>query len=213
MLYPFGHGLSYTTFEIGKQKLSAQDLSPDDILQVCVPVRNTGKRNGSQVIQLYLSYPDHSVCDHPVKELKAFGKIHLEPGEAGEVVMQLDRQAFSFFAPSQNRWIVEDGGYVLRVGTSSGDIVYEIPVLMHGGDVPFVYTEMTPLVWFVQSEKYHRILVEDFSPEVDEKMRQETFEWCCLCLPLPFYKITEPLLGEPVMTRTQMKRVLKKMNE
>ena len=211
--YPFGHGLSYTTFKIRKPILSVQDMTPDDTLTVRVPVRNTGKRSGSQVIQLYVSYPEESVCDHPEKELKAFRKIHLGPGEEGEVVLQLDRRSFSFFAPSQKRWIVEDGRYTLQIGTSSTEIMYEIPMMIHDGDVPFVYTEMTPLAWFVSSEKYHRILREDFPPEAEEKMNQETFEWCCLCLSLPLYKITESYLGEPVMTQEQMKLVLKKMND
>ena len=212
VLYPFGHGLSYTTFAIGKPVLSSQELTPEDILSIRVPVTNTGNREGSEVVQLYLSYPDGSVCDHPVKELKAFEKVFLRPGESKEVCLTLDRRAFSFFSPSQERWIVEDGGYMLRIGTSVEKIACEIPVLMHGGDVPFVYTEMTPLTWFILSEKYHRILRADFPPEVDRMMDQQTFEWCCLCMPLPFYKITEPYMGPPTMTWEQMLDVLKKMN-
>ena len=213
VLYPFGHGLSYTAFEIGEPVLSSRELTPEDTLAIRIPVTNTGNREGSEVVQLYLSYPEGSVCDHPVKELKAFGKIFLQPGESGEVRLELDKKAFSFFSPSQNRWIVEDGGYILQIGTSAADISFAIPVMMRGGDVPFVYTEMTPLTWFILSEKYHRILRADFPPEVDQMMNQDTFEWCCLCMPLPFYKLTEGYLGEPTMTREQMEEVLRKMND
>ena len=108
---------------------------------------------------------------------------------------------------------MEDGGYLLQIGRSAADIVFTVPVMMHGGDVPFIYTEMTPLTWFILNEKYHRILRPDFPPAVDQMMDQQTFEWCCLCMPLPFYKITEPYLGQPIMTREEMLGVLKKMNE
>ena len=84
---------------------------------------------------------------------------------------------------------------------------------MQGGDVPFKYTEMTPLVWFINNPRYHEILKADFPPKVEMQMNQDTFEWCCLCLPLPFYKITEGYLGRPIMTEEQMRSVLEKMNK
>ena len=211
--YPFGHGLSYTSFEVGKPALSRTEMTPEDVLKVTVPVTNTGARAGSQVIQLYVAHPAGSICDHPVKELKAFAKVTLQPGETGEAVLKLDKNAFRFFAPAQDQWIIEDGGYTLCIGISSENILYEETVLMTGGDKPFVYTWMTPLAWFIASEKYHRILQENLPPEVDRMMNQDTFEWCCLCLPLPFYKVVETYLGSPMMTREQAEFVLKKMNE
>ena len=211
--YPFGHGLSYTSFELSRPILSAAVFRPEDTLAVTVTVKNTGSRPGSQVVQLYLSYPENSITDHPVKELKAFAKVSLKPGEGKDAVLTLKKRDFTFFAPAQNRWILEDGGYTLHIGTSSADIAYEEPVLVSGGDVPFIYTEMTPLTWFILSEKYHSILRAELPPEVDRMMNQETFEWCCLCMPLPFYKVTEPFLGAPMMTEEQMRLVLRKMNE
>ena len=213
VLYPFGHGLSYTSFEIGKPVLSSRTFTPDAVLQISVPVTNTGDRTGSQVLQLYISHDSASICDHPVKELKAFSKVLLKSGESKTVVFTLDRKAFEFFAPGQNRWIMEDGAYSVCIGTSSAEILYRETVMTEGGDVPFVYTDMTPLAWFVASEKYHRILQENFPPEIDRMMDQDTFEWCCLILPLPFYKVTEPYMGAPMMTKEQMEFVLKKMNE
>ena len=213
VLYPFGHGLSYTTFEIGQPVISKKDITPDDVLTVAVPVKNTGDRAGSQVIQMYVAHVTDSICDHPMKELRGFAKVVLQPGEEKNVTIKLDKKAFQFFAPAQNKWIIEDGGYELCIGTSSEDIAYNEPVLMTGGDKPFIYTEMTPLAWFVASEKYHKILQEHLPPEVDLMMNQSTFEWCCLCLPLPFYKVTEPYLGKPMMTEEQARFVLEKMNE
>lgn len=213
ILFPFGHGLSYTSFEIGEPVLSNGSLTPDGKVQICVPVTNTGNREGSQVIQLYVSWPESSICDHPVKELKAFAKVTLSPGQSDQAILTLDRKAFEFFAPAQNRWIVEDGMYCLSIGTSSQDILYVKQVLMEQGDVPFRYTEMTPLTWFILSQKYHKILQEDLPPEVDQMMNQSTFEWCCLCMPLPFYKVTEPFLGKPMMSQEQMQHVLERMNK
>ena len=213
VLFPFGHGLSYTDFAIGEPELSARSLTPEMTLEVRVPVKNTGDRAGSQVIQLYLSRPESSVCGQPVKELAAFAKVFLAPGESTEAVMRLDRTAFAFYAPAQNRRIVEDGVYTIRIGTSAAAICGEAQVMMEGGDIPFVYTEMTPLTWFILSEKYHRILQEDLPPEVDLMMNQSTFEWCCLCMPLPFYKVTEPYMGKPMMSEEQMRHVLRRMNE
>jgi len=213
VLYPFGHGLSYTTFEVGRPVLSALDMTPEDTLKVTVPVTNTGNRAGRAVVQLYLSYPDGSICDHPPKELKAFAGVCLAPGETKEAVLVLDRRALEFYAPSRNRWIVEDGRYALSIGTSSADICFRETVAIHGGDVPIVYTQMTPLAWFVCSEKYHRILAEDFPPHLQQMMKQNSFDWLCLCLPLPFYKLTEGYLGEPMITKEEMEHILNRMNE
>jgi beta-glucosidase len=213
VLYPFGYGLSYTTFEIGKPVLSKTNVTPSDTIEVKVPVTNTGKRPGSQVIQLYIQPKAAAICDRPIKELKAFAKVKLNPDETKEVVLKLDRKAFEFFAPMQNRWIVEDGAYSVCIGTSVEDIWHEELVVVSGGDVPYVYTNMTPLAWFIASDKYHKILQENLPPEVDQMMNQSTFEWCCLMAPLPYYKVVEPLLGSPMMTPEQADLVLKKMNE
>ena len=255
VLYPFGHGLSYTSFRIGQPVVKACDAedgnmaaaggtsatdaaattgaaktadmtgtaetaatehgvwtTPNTQLEITLPVTNTGSRPGSEVIQLYLSWPGTSICDHPVKELKAFAKVTLAPGETRNVVLRLKCKDFAFYAPAQGKWIIEDGEYTLHIGTSSEDILYRYPVCMQGGDIPFVYTEMTPLVWFINNPRYHEILKEDFPPEVEAQMNQDTFEWVCLILPLPFYKVTEGYMGPPIMTREQMQSVLKKMN-
>lgn len=212
VLYPFGHGLSYTSFEIGKPVLSKRNITPAETLEIRVPVKNTGKRPGSQVIQIYVAHPD-SITDHPVKELKAFCKVSLDAGESRDAVLKIDRKAFEFFSTSQDKWIVEDGGYELCIGTSSAEILYRELLMVTGGDKPFIYTEMTPLAWFIASEKYHEILKADLPPQVENMMNQDTFEWCCLCVPLPYYKVTEPFLGTPMMTKEQADYVLKKMNE
>ncbi len=213
VLYPFGHGLSYTEFEIGKPSVSKSDITPEDTLEVTVPVKNTGSRAGSQVIQLYVSHDTESACDRPVKALKAFAKVRLEPGESKELTIKLDRKAFEYFSVNLNRWIVENGGYTLHIGISTADILYRVPVLISGGEAGFLYTEMTPLTWFMASEKFFRILGENFPPEVSGMMDRNAGGWADLLSPLPFYKTTEPYMGTAMFTREQADFILKKMNE
>ncbi len=213
VLYPFGFGLSYTSFTLGKPVLSKTSMTPQETLTVTVPVTNTGARTGSQVVQLYVSYVKDSICDHPVKELKAFAKVSLAPGETKDVTLTLNKKSFEFFAPAQNKWIVEDGAYTLHIATSSADVAYEELVMMEGGDVPFIYTEMTPLAWFVASEKFHAILREYISPQVAGMMNPNTNPFICLLVPLPFYKVVEPYVGVSMMSKELMELVLEKMNQ
>lgn len=212
VLYPFGHGLSYTSFKLGKPMLSSRCISKEDVLTVTVPIKNTGERAGSQVLQLYISYPETSVMDHPVKELKAFGKISLNAGETGELTLMMHGRDLQCFSATQNRWILENGAYRLLLGTSAQTILYEENIIATDGDQPIRYTEMTPLAWFVASDKYHRILRENFPPQVDEMMNQDTYEWCCLCVAMPFYKVTEEFLNF-LLTKEDVAFILEKMNE
>ena len=213
VLYPFGHGLSYTDFEVGKPVFSTTEIKPKTEITVLVPVTNIGKYKGSQVVQLYIAREGESICKHPAKELKAFGKVYLNQGETGEISLTLTDKMFRFYSPSQKKWLMEDGGYKIMIGTSSADILYEETVVLTGGDIPYIYTEMTPLAWFVASEKFHRILQENFPPQVDHIMHQENFEWCCLIAPMPFYKITEPFMGQAAMNKEEMQFVLDEMNK
>jgi len=113
--YPFGHGLSYTRFELS-------DLSYD-AEQRCarVTVTNIGDRSGAEVVQLYI-HDEASTYRRPEHELKAFAKVTLEPGERREVMLTLDEHAFAYYVPHLSRWAIESGAFELRVGVSSRDI-------------------------------------------------------------------------------------------
>ena len=120
-LFPFGHGLSYTTFAYGTPKLSRSTMTPDGTVTVSVDVTNTGDVAGAEVVQFYVADPDASV-DRPVKELKGFGKVFLEPGETKTVSAVLDRKALSFFDAEKHAWVAEPGRFDVLVGASSADI-------------------------------------------------------------------------------------------
>ncbi|HEX6485031.1 MAG TPA: glycoside hydrolase family 3 C-terminal domain-containing protein [Ktedonobacteraceae bacterium] len=120
-LFPFGFGLSYTTFDYGPLSLSAQGISPDDTLQVSVDVTNSGQRAGKEVVQLYIRDVVASLR-RPDKELKAFAKVHLEPGECKTVTLTVARDALAYYDDLAHAWVAEAGEFEVLVGSSSQDI-------------------------------------------------------------------------------------------
>ena len=106
--FPFGHGLSYTSFAYGPVELSSGRLMQGDTLRVRIPVTNTGDRAGSEVVQLYVHHRSSAVR-RPPKELKAFAKVHLEPGETKDVELRLDSRAFAFWDERRHAWTLEAG--------------------------------------------------------------------------------------------------------
>lgn len=120
-LFPFGHGLSYTTFAYDNLRLNGDAFGDDDQVVVSVDVTNTGTRAGQEVVQLYLRDEEAKVI-RPLQELKAFTKVALEPNETKTVTLSLDRQALAFWDTAVHDWVVESGVFDLYVGASSRDI-------------------------------------------------------------------------------------------
>lgn len=120
-LFAFGHGLSYTTFKLSDLRLSSPSLTSADSLTVTVNVRNTGRCAGSETIQLYI-HDDRCSVDRPVKELKGFAKVALQPGESKDVKIVIGRQALSFYDEKQGTWTAEPGTFTALVGNASDNI-------------------------------------------------------------------------------------------
>lgn len=120
-LYPFGHGLSFTTFTYSNMKLSSSTLAKDQNLMVSVRVRNSGRRAGDEVVQLYAQFPKSAV-ERPLKELKGFQRISLKPGEAKTVQIPLKADSLAWWNEKKNGWELEPGMVDLLIGTSSADI-------------------------------------------------------------------------------------------
>jgi beta-glucosidase len=118
VLFPFGHGLSYTRFEYRDLVLSQPN---DEALTVMFKVKNTGKVAGKEVVQLYVRDVE-STAFRPAKELKGFAKVALQPGEATGVTLELDRRAFAYYDPQLKDWRVEAGAFEILVGASSQDV-------------------------------------------------------------------------------------------
>jgi beta-glucosidase len=160
--FPFGHGLSYTHFEIGEPALSSTTFTPGDTLLVDVPVTNTGDRRGSEVVQVYVGSLA-PLLSRPPKELKGFAKVTLDAGESTTVRVELGDRAFAYWQPGDpdaeelgdrlatqvawvrppsgrgrsRGWAVDAGRHELHVGRSATDIAHVVPVTVtDGGPVP-----------------------------------------------------------------------------
>jgi len=128
-LFPFGYGLSYTTFKLGKPSCSVNGcvtavptITSDDQITFTLPVTNTGSVAGAETIQLYVSDLKSSV-ERPVKELKAFRKVFLQPGETKQVSLTIDRSALSFYNDQTGQWTAEPGEFKALIGTSSNNLI------------------------------------------------------------------------------------------
>ena len=120
-LFPFGHGLSYTTFEYSNMQIMNSPFPRDQMLEIRCDIRNTGAVAGKEIVQVYVR-DIASTLVRPEKELKAFTKVSLAPGESQTVTFTLDQEAFHYYNPAQNGWIVEPGEFEILIGTSSKDI-------------------------------------------------------------------------------------------
>ena len=120
-LFSFGHGLSYTTFEYGKATADKKEMSQNDKITFSVSVKNSGAKEGAEVVQLYISDKKSSL-PRPVKELKDFAKVNLKPGEEKIVTFTVDKSALSFFDADKHDWVAESGDFEALIGASSTDI-------------------------------------------------------------------------------------------
>lgn len=121
-LFAFGHGLGYTSFKLSDLRLSSPSLTAADSLTVTVTVRNTGHRAGAETVQLYI-HDDKCSVDRPVKELKGFAKVALQPGESKDVKIVIGCDALSFYDEKQGAWTAEPGTFTALVGNASDNIV------------------------------------------------------------------------------------------
>ena len=125
-LFLFGHGLSYTTFAYGKPSADKKTMTADDTISFTVNVKNTGTREGQEVVQLYISDKKSSL-PRPIKELKGFRKVKLAPGEEKAVTLTIDKKALSFFDDAKHEWVAESGKFEAMIGSSSRDIKGTVP--------------------------------------------------------------------------------------
>lgn len=124
-LFAFGHGLSYTSFKIGKVTADKKKMTKDGNITFTVNIQNTGKRAGAEVIQLYIHDLKCSL-DRPLKELKGFKKVYLQPGESQKVNINIDKSALSFYDDRIQDWNVEPGDFEALVGNASDNIVSKV---------------------------------------------------------------------------------------
>lgn len=151
-LYPFGHGLSYTSFAMSDVELSSEAPDMDcEKLRVRVKVTNTGERAGREVVQLYI-HDEQSTLFKPVKELKGFAAVELAPHESRVVEMELDKEAFSAWDPELHRWTCEPGMFRLMIGNSSRNILVEKAVRVRCEN-PYAYGANTSYRTLIEDER------------------------------------------------------------
>jgi len=120
-MFPFGYGLSYTGFEYANLKLPSEIKMTDKEIKVSFEIKNTGKREGKEIAQLYIRDVESSL-ERPFKELKGFGKVGLRPGESKKLIIKLDKRVFQFYDPVRMQWVAEPGKFEILIGSSSKDI-------------------------------------------------------------------------------------------
>ncbi len=173
--YPFGFGLGYTTFAIDHVGAEVKVVGEDNHLTVTARVTNTGSRAGTEVVQVYIGDPGSRVV-RPVRELKGFVRVALEPGESRTVTVELDSRALAFWHPTLHRWAIEPGVFTVEVGTSSRDIAAHVDIAVDGDDLttpldfmstvgelrahPVTRAEMKPI--FVQFDASMLSMIDDF---------------------------------------------------
>ena len=169
VLFPFGYGLSYTTFEYGDLQLGAERISDRERLSVSLQVTNSGSVTGKEVVQLYVR-PLEAVAFRPLMELKGFHKVELDPGQSTTVSFELDRRAFSFYNTGIQDWHVTSGAYEILVGASSRDIRLSGVVQIDSTQAGVVVPERDRLPAYVEFSKQATVEKADFERLLGRKL-------------------------------------------
>ena len=156
VMFPFGYGLSYTTFEYSDLKLSKEKFKDTDSVEISFKIKNTGSIDGAEVAQVYISDVESTIF-RPEKELKRFAKVFLKAGETKEVKLTLDKRCFAYYNVDLKDWHVESGDFKIMVGASSRDIRLEKTVCVESS-APSVkvpdYRESAPCYYNLTDEKF-----------------------------------------------------------
>ncbi|MGN0532226.1 MAG: glycoside hydrolase family 3 C-terminal domain-containing protein [Eubacterium sp.] len=182
VVFPFGYGLSYTTFEYSDIKLSADSIKDTDTLTVSFKIKNTGAVDGAEVAQVYVADKESTIY-RPVKELRAFKKVFLKAGEEQEVSVELSKRAFAFYNVNINDWCVESGDFDIMVAASSRDIRLTATVYVDAPACDIPDYRVTAPAYYNDVTKITR---DDFAavygqlpnPEIDPNKRID--KYCCL---------------------------------
>jgi beta-glucosidase len=145
VLFPFGHGLSYTAFEYSNLRLGKSEITDTEILTVTAAVKNTGGCSGREAVQLYVKNHKGKI-NRPIRELRAFAKIELEPGESKDVTFTLDKRAFAYYETRIKDFVAESGVYGIEIAASSRDIRLSADVTVNSTAViPYHFTRYSTI--------------------------------------------------------------------
>ena len=183
VVFPFGFGLSYTSFEYSDLKVSAKSIKDTDTVTVSFKVKNTGEVDGAEIAQLYVADKESTIF-RPVKELREFKKVFLKAGEEAEISFELGKRAFAFYNVNINDWCVESGEFDILVGASSADIklcetitvegTQECEIPDYRATAPNYYNNIAGIT----REDFAAVYGELPSPDIDESKKIDIY--CCL---------------------------------
>ncbi len=171
-LFPFGYGLSYTTFEYKDIEVSKREINDDEELIVTVTVKNTGKVTGKEIVQLYVNDEQSSVI-RPIKELKGFKKVTLNPGEEKRLALKLNKRSFAYYNTDISDWYVEQGKYNILVGASSRDIRLKSSVYVSPTNRIRTKYTLNSTVGDIMSTDIGKALFKDFMSEISNTEAME----------------------------------------
>ena len=212
-LFPFGYGISYTTFQYSAIRADRSQMKDTDTVTVSVDVTNTGCVKGKEIVQIYVS-DEKSRLRRPEKELKAFGKVELEPGETKTLTFTLGYRDFAYYDPEASDWVVEEGIFHIHAAANAGDIRQSIPVEVREAKKKFrrLYLDSQHTAVFehpMAKKMYLDFLVETGVIAAD---RVEAMVPLLKGNYMGIYNVVTSLLGGNV-TKEEMQAVLDRINE
>ena len=202
-LFPFGHGLSYTTFDYESMSVSSQRIDDTGELVVTASIANTGEVPGKEIVQLYVADPVSSL-QRPKKELKGFRKVSLAPGESREIRFTLTDRAFSYYDPRQSRWVAESGDFEIAIGASSADIrLTESIRLQSTQQLHYAFDEFTFFRVLWEDDQTRPLLIERMPGWIGSHARagEPPAE-----AEIPDFLLDQPLLKFPYFTGGEVTR-------
>lgn len=208
--YPFGYGLSYTSFAYSDIHLDKSGMSVNDNVTVSFTVKNTGSRAGSDVAQVYVRDVVSSI-NRPVKELRGFRKVYLKPGEEQEVSVTLDRRAFECYTPALHKWVVEGGEYEILVGRSSREILLTASVMVDSAEAVKRFSPQAQVGHFVKEPQFKEAL-STASKAVQEFFDPEKNPILPLGLAIPFGQFGDADLGQGKLNQELIQNVVSRLN-
>lgn len=209
-LYPFGYGLSYSTFAYSDLLIENSVCEPDSTVTVSLKVKNTGDRFASDVVQLYIRNKDAELVKVS-KELKAFKKVHLESGEETKVTFVLGRQDFETYTSCLHKWVVEQGEYEILIGRSVENILLTGTVCMKSKEKAYGYDAYGASMWLVNSKNFEKAIRETMEPEAIEFFNNSPM--AAMVSSLPWDRFKELSLGQGITTKKTINAVIDKLQE
>nr|WP_330388003.1 glycoside hydrolase family 3 C-terminal domain-containing protein [Anaerobium acetethylicum] len=213
VLFPFGYGLSYTSFELSNFAVSKKNIRESETLTVSADVTNTGAMAGKEVVQLYVR-DNTGAAVRPEKELKGFEAVSLQPGETKTVSMELDKRAFAWYNEEINDWYAATGDYTILVGNSSRNILFEETIRFESEtELPFEVTKDTMIGEIVNHPKLEEYVKKNLLPLAASLTQNTDESWAAMMEAMLKYLPIRSLRSFDNVSNELMNKAVEEMNE